>query len=137
MVCPSISNKGDVFTISTFPLSNIYTSCNRTIFHPLVFRSGSTSDDLHQLARNDSLSRPVVQDGEPVDHVACVFRCVIHGVPAGGDLASVAFSQCPVDAVGQGVLTHVGKDFVVDLEGGEVGWECMVSSARDRSGSVV
>lgn len=32
----------------------------------------------------------------------------------------MAFGERPVEAVGKRVLAHVGEDFVVDLEGGEV-----------------
>ena len=109
-----------MYSLSRLSHSLIYTHLHSAHLR-LIFRSRSTSDDLHQLARNDSLSCSVVQDRELIDHIACILRRVIHGVSASGDLAGVAFSQCPVEAVGQSVLAHVGEDFVVDFEGGEVG----------------
>jgi hypothetical protein len=45
----------------------------------------------------------------------------IHSVSASRLLASVAFSQRPVEGVGETVLAQVGKDGLVNLEGRNVG----------------
>jgi hypothetical protein len=93
--------------------------------HLRVLGRRRTSDNLDQLAGDDGLSGAVEQDLELIDHVAGVLGGVVHGVAAGGLLASVALSQSPVEAVGQSVLAQVGQDLVVDFEGGEVG--CVTS----------
>lgn len=45
----------------------------------------------------------------------------VHSVATGRNLAGVALGQSPVEGVGKGVLAEVGKQLLVDLEGGEVG----------------
>lgn len=47
----------------------------------------------------------------------------VHGVATGRDLAGVTLSQSPVDGVGKSVLAEVGDELLVDLKGGEVGYE--------------
>lgn len=101
------------------PPSSFTTMLNNTLLH--IRRSSRTRNDLHQLARDDSLSRPVVQDLELVDHVAGVLGGVVHGVAARGLLAGVALGERPVERVGERVLLEVAEDLFVDFEGGEVG----------------
>jgi len=45
----------------------------------------------------------------------------IHGITTSRLLTGMAFSESPEEGVGQGVFTEVGKNFVIDLEGGEIG----------------
>ena len=85
-----------------------------------ILGCGSTSDNLDQFASNDSLSISVVENLELVNHVAGVLGSVVHGVAAGGLFAGMTFGERPVDGVGERVFGHVGEDFVVDFEGGEV-----------------
>ena len=89
---------------------------------PSSLGSSCTSNDFYQLASDDGLTSPVEEDLETGDHFARVLGGVFHGVPAGRLLASVAFSERPEERVGEGVLAHVGKDSVVDFEGGEIGY---------------
>jgi hypothetical protein len=86
----------------------------------LVLRRSSTSNNLHQLARNNSLTRAIVQNLELANHVASVLGGVVHGVAAGGLFAGVAFGEGPEEGVGEGVFAEVAEDLVVDFEGGEV-----------------
>lgn len=58
-----------------------------------VCGSGGTSNDLDQLAGNDSLSGTVEQDLEFVDHVTSVLGGVVHGVATGRLLAGVALGK--------------------------------------------
>lgn len=55
--------------------------------------SGSTSNNLNQLSRNDSLSGTVEENLESVDHITSVLRCIVHGIATSGVLASVAFGK--------------------------------------------
>ena len=113
-------DKRDVFHYHK--LSSIYTHPSFPSQHCLrILRRSSASNNLHQLARNNSLSRPVIQNGELIDHVAGVLGSVVHGVAAGGLLAGVALGERPEEAVGERVFGHVGQHFVVDFEGGEIG----------------
>lgn len=61
----------------------------------------------------------------------------VHGVSTGRDLAGVTLSQSPVDGVGKSVLAEVGDELLIDLKGGEVGFESNVSSIRPVSISFV
>lgn len=90
------------------------------VFNTLLLRCSSTSNNLNQLASNDSLSRSVVKNLELIDHVASVLGSVVHGVTAGRNLASVTLSQRPEERVGQGVLAKVGEDGIINLEVGVV-----------------
>lgn len=87
----------------------------------LVLRGSRTSDDLDQLARDDSLTCSVEEDGELANHVAGVLGRVLHGISSSRLLAGVTFGQCPVERVGEGILAEVTKDILVNLECGEVG----------------
>ena len=39
----------------------------------------------------------------------------------------MAFGESPVEVVGECVLLEIGEDFVVDLVGGEVGWQVVLA----------
>ena len=101
------------------PLSNKYVQCAHFL---LILRSSRTSDNLHQFTCDNRLSRPVIQNLEPINHVAGVLGSVVHGVAACGLFAGVAFSERPEKVVCEGVFFKVGEDLVVDFEGGEVGY---------------
>ena len=58
-----------------------------------IFRSGRTSNNLHQLARNNSLACPVEQNLKFVDHFTGVLRSVVHSVSSSGLFAGMAFSE--------------------------------------------
>lgn len=91
-----------------------------------VFRSSSTSDNLHQFASNDGLSGTVEKNLELVDHVTCVLGRVVHGVATGGLLASVAFGESPEQGVRESVLAEVAKCLIVNLEGSKIGYDASV-----------
>jgi len=67
------------------------------------------------------LASTVEENLESVDHVTGVLGGVVHGVAAGRLFAGVAFGESPEERVGESVLAEVADDFVVNLEGGEVG----------------
>lgn len=87
----------------------------------LVLGGGGTSDNLDELTGNDGLTSAVEQNLELGDHVTGVLGGVVHGVAAGGLLASVALGESPEEGVGKSVLAEAGEDSLVDLEGREVG----------------
>lgn len=70
-----------------------YRMLQHVLLISLLLRSRSTSDNLDQFARNDSLSGSVEENLELVDHVTGVLGGIVHGVATGGLLASVAFSE--------------------------------------------
>lgn len=78
--------------------------------HLSILGSGSTRNNLDKLTSNDSLSRSVEENLELVNHVASVLGCIVHGVATSGDFASVAFCECPVKGVGEGVFAEVAED---------------------------
>ena len=86
-----------------------------------ILGGGGTSDNLDQLASNDSLSCSVVENLELVDHLSSVLGSVVHGILTGTLLASVTLSQRPEERVGESVLAEVGENLILDLESREVG----------------
>jgi hypothetical protein len=114
--------------IHTFPSSSSFSQLHiifrfvlRDTLH-LILGSGGTSDNLDELTGNDGLASTVEQNLELGDHLAGVLGSVVHGVAAGGLLASVALGKSPEERVGKCVLAEAGEDGLVDLEGREVGW---------------
>lgn len=73
--------------------SQIFRISNLSSAKCLTLRSSRTGDNLDKFASNDGLTGSVVQNLELVDHVASVLGCIVHGVLAGRDLASVALSK--------------------------------------------
>lgn len=46
----------------------------------------------------------------------------IHGISSSRDLASVTFSQSPVQVIGETVLTKVDESLLINLKDGDVGY---------------
>jgi hypothetical protein len=82
----------------------------------LVLGSGSTSDNLDELAGNDGLASTVEQNLELGDHLTGVLGGVVHGVATSGLLASVALGKSPEERVGECVLAEAAENGLVDLE---------------------
>ena len=87
----------------------------------LLLGGGGTSNNLDELTGNDGLASTVEQNLELGDHLAGVLGGVVHGVAAGGLLASVTLGKSPEEGVGKSVLAKAGENGLVDLEGREVG----------------
>ena len=103
-----------------------------------ILGSSGTSNNLDQLASNDSLSGTVEKNGELADHVTGVLRGVVHGVTTGRLFASVTLCKRPVERVGESVLSQVTENLVINLERGEVccnwlvkGYAIITDDSRD------
>ena len=83
----------------------------------MVLGSSSTSDNLDQLAGDDSLSGTVEQNRELADHVTGVLRGVVHGVTTSRLLASVTLGKSPEERVGKSVLPEVAESVILNLKG--------------------
>lgn len=49
----------------------------------------------------------------------------IHGVTTSRLFAGVTFSKSPEEGVRQSIFTKIGENFIINLEGGEVGYKCL------------
>lgn len=118
-------------------------SGNLQVQHLHVLRSGSTSDNFDQLARNHGLTGAVEQNLEPGDHVAGVLGGVlnitvsqlpsispiqsdrstyVHGISPRRLLASMALSKSPEEGVGESIFAQVTEHLVVNFESSVVGY---------------
>lgn len=110
--------------------------------------SGSTSNNFDKFASNDGLSGAVVENLVLANHLIGVLggilrrNCVssesiisgytlvcktyVHGVATSRLLAGVAFSEGPVEGVGQAVLAEVAQKLLVNLERRDVGCRKLV-----------
>ena len=80
-----------------------------------------TRNDFYQLARDNSLPRPIVKNTELVNHVSGILACVVHCIAARGLLARMTLCQAPEECVRESIFSQIGKEGVIDLKGGEVG----------------
>jgi hypothetical protein len=55
-------------------------------------------------------------------HIEMGDTTYIHSITTSRLFTRVSFSECPEDSVGQSIFAEVGKDFVIDFEGSEVGY---------------
>lgn len=56
----------------------------------VLIQRRSTRNDIDQFVSDDRLSRSIIQDRVPVDHVTGVLRSVIHSISSCRDFSGVA-----------------------------------------------
>lgn len=77
----------------TAQLSQMFGISSLPPLQSLRLGGSRTSNNLDEFASNDGLTSTVVQNLELADHVTSVLGGVVHGVLAGGLLASVTLSK--------------------------------------------
>lgn len=55
-----------------------------------------------------------------LEHTGSCVDAYIHSISSSRLLACVAFSEGPIERVGQCVFTQIGEDLIIDFERGEV-----------------